>query len=151
MAMEHLSRAHPGRGSIKSHWLCGFLPVLCMDQLISFCLLCVFSLGRVTCRYPFLRNICRIFEPMLGTGSTALLTQLLLCNTPKFQCFVPFPRADRGQGLQDLPAGGPGCFQLHLSETGYFVHWLAEMSVSRCWNISFLAVRVDMDQLRSRC
>lgn len=29
----------------KSRWLCGFLAVLCTDQLISFCLLCVFSLG----------------------------------------------------------------------------------------------------------
>lgn len=65
----------------------------------------------MTCRYPFLRNVCLRFEPMLGPGSRAFLSQLLLRNPPKCQCFVPLPWADMGAGL----AGpGTGCFQLHL-------------------------------------
>lgn len=96
------------------------------------------------------------FWPAVGPGSRALLSQSLLCNPIECQHFVPFSWADTGTGLAGDGLAGAACLwhrllSAALAETGCFMHWLAEVPVSRCWSISSLAMRADKDQLRSRC
>lgn len=102
-----------------------------------------------------LNKCCLSFEPMSGLGRRALLSQPLLWNTTKSRRYVLFAWADAEAGLAGGGLARAVCLWHRLllatlPETGCFVHWLAETSVSRCWSSSSLAVRADKDQLRSR-